>query len=237
MCAVCAVVGAARRLEKYRGAVMTKKKDGDGTVQVEMSSGNSKSVGGGEQEAWNLRIMRQVLNALPLDHGDKADVKEVAAAVFSGMVDLKSTDPIEGMLASQLVVAHEAALRMFQRAWIQDNFDIKARYLALADKAQRTVALLTERLDRHRNSGQQQITVKHQHVTVHADQAIVGNVERHQGAGSPSKSEDQPHAIAYAPGITMPSADQGWQPVSVARDEKRPVPDAWRDITGRTKGK
>ncbi len=34
---------------------------------------------------------------------------KVAAAVFSGMVDLKSTDPIEGMLVSQLVVAHGPA--------------------------------------------------------------------------------------------------------------------------------
>jgi hypothetical protein len=124
----------ARRLEKYGGAVMTKKKDGDGTVQVEMFSGNSKFVGGGEQEAWILRIMRQVLNALPLDQKENADIRNVAAAVFSGVVDLKSADPIEGMLVSQLVVAHEAALRMYQRARIQDNFDIKARYLALADK-------------------------------------------------------------------------------------------------------
>jgi len=113
---------------------MTKKKDGDGTVQVEMFSGNSKFVGGGEQEAWILRIMRQVLNALPLDQKENADIRNVAAAVFSGVVDLKSADPIEGMLVSQLVVAHEAALRMYQRARIQDNFDIMARYLALADK-------------------------------------------------------------------------------------------------------
>ena len=45
------------------------------------------------------------------------------------------------------------------------------KYLAVADKAARTVALLTERLDRHRTQGQQQITVKH--VTVNADQAVV----------------------------------------------------------------
>ena len=38
----------------------------------------------------------------------------------------------------------------------------------LADKASRTVALLTERLDQRRGRGQQQIMVKH--VTVNADQ-------------------------------------------------------------------
>jgi hypothetical protein len=45
------------------------------------------------------------------------------------------------------------------------------KYLALADKAARTVSILTERLDHHRGRGQQQITVRH--VTVNADQALV----------------------------------------------------------------
>ena len=35
------------------------------------------------------------------------------------------------------------------------------KYLQLADKAARTVAMLTERLDHHRNRGQQQIVVQH----------------------------------------------------------------------------
>lgn len=91
-------------------------------------------------------------------------------------------------------------------------FRARCRYLALADKAQRTVVLLTERLDRHRNSGQQQITVRHQHVTVNADQAIVGNVEHHQGGGAMLKSKDQPHAIAHALEPALWSQDQEQQP-------------------------
>jgi hypothetical protein len=53
---------------------------------------------------------------------------------------------------------------------------------------------------------QQQITVRHQHVTVNADQAIVGNVTA--GGGSEQQSKEQRHAIAYAPGITVPSTGQ-----------------------------
>jgi hypothetical protein len=130
------------------------------------------------------------------------------------VIDIKSADPIEGMLISQLVVAHEWAMMMFQKAWSQPSeyFDARCRYLALADKAQRTVVLLTERLDRHRNSGQQQITVRHQHVTVNADQAIVGNVEHHQGGGAMLKSKDQPHAIAHALEPALWSQDQDQQP-------------------------
>jgi hypothetical protein len=68
----------------------------------------------------------------------------------------------------------EAALDLYRRAWACDasrHFEAHTKYLQLADKASRTVALLTERLDHHRGRGQQQITVKH--VTVNADQAVV----------------------------------------------------------------
>src|SRR5512133_3608049 len=55
-------------------------------------------------------------------------------------------------------------------------FAARTKYLALADKASRTVALLTERLDRHRGRGQQQITVKHVTTNnVTADQAIIAD--------------------------------------------------------------
>jgi hypothetical protein len=46
--------------------------------------------------------------------------------------------------------------------------------LQLADKATRTVLMLTERLDHHRGRGQQQIVVKHV-TTVNADQAVIAD--------------------------------------------------------------
>jgi hypothetical protein len=87
---------------------------------------------------------------------------------------MKPADPIEGMLISQIVTANEAALQFYRRGWTNTDagyFDAGTKYLQLADKSSRTVALLTERLDQHRGRGQQQITVKH--VTVNADQAVV----------------------------------------------------------------
>lgn len=205
-------------------------------VQIKLPHpGNLKPIGGGEADAWNDRIMRLVISAMPV--GNKEDVGEVGTAVVSGMLDINAADPIEGMLVSQLVVASEAALSMFRRAWLQPDeyFEARCRYLALADRAQRTVALLTERLDHHRGRGQQQITVKH--VTVNADQAIVGNVEHHQGGGSEPQSKEQPQALTYAPGITVPSTDQGRELLPVTGDEKRAVPDARRYVTRRIEGK
>jgi hypothetical protein len=95
--------------------------------------------------------------------------------------------------------------------------------------------MLTERLDHHRGRGQQQITVKH--VTVNAEQAIVGNVEHHQGGGLQLKLEDQPHAIAPALEPAVWSYEPERQLVPVGLDEKRTLPDARRNVAGRTKGK
>jgi hypothetical protein len=58
------------------------------------------------------------------------------------------TDPIEGILVSQLAVANEAALPFIVVPG--HAFEAHTKYLQLADKAARTVALLSERVDHHR---------------------------------------------------------------------------------------
>lgn len=152
-------------------------------------------------------------------------------------MDLKPQDPIEGMLASQIVVAHEAALDMYRRAWSQppEYFDARCRYLQMADKAQRTLALLTERLDRHRGAGQQSITVKH--VTVNADNAIVGDVNPPPGGGSKPEIKDQPHAIAHSLQPALWSDNQKRELMPIASDAERTLPDARGNVDRRSEGK
>jgi hypothetical protein len=63
---------------------------------------------------------------------------------------------------------------LYRRAWRPDqSFEVRAKYLALADKAARTVAVLSDALHRRQGGGQQQIIVKH--VTVTAEQAVVAD--------------------------------------------------------------
>jgi hypothetical protein len=131
---------------------------------------------------------------LPVNQEDDAAASRAVTAVFSGIINIGPADPIEGILVSQLMAANQASLSMYQRAWAQPSeyFEARTKYLALADKAARTVALLTERLDHHRGRGQQKIVV--QHVTtnnnVTADQAVItdtlvtGN-DAHNSALSP----------------------------------------------------
>jgi hypothetical protein len=108
--------------------------------------------------------------------------------------------------------------------------------LAQANKLSRTYATLLEALNRHRGKGQQKVTVEHVHV--HAGgQAVVGMVET-PGGGDQPKSEDQPHAkqIANAFQPTMRGANEERDPVPVAGDAERSLPDARRTVAGRSEG-
>jgi hypothetical protein len=151
---------------------MKKANKGKPTVTVRLDprpKGEFKALTGADHDDWSLRVMNVLRGALPGDgHTD------AISAASSGMLDMKPIDPIEGMLIAQTIAAHEAAMRMYGLGWANiGHFEASTKYLALADKAARTVAMLTERLDQHRGRGQQQITVKH--VTVNADQAVVAD--------------------------------------------------------------
>ena len=146
------------------------------TVKIEIDAapkGKWKAIGGSDRDQWNDRLLTLVARGLPVNQKNVETVSHAGSAVMAGVVDLKPADPIEGILISQIAVVNEAALSMYQRAWacLPDYFEAHTKYLQLADKATRTVAMLTERLDQHRGRGQQQIIIKH--VTVNADQAVV----------------------------------------------------------------
>jgi hypothetical protein len=66
-------------------------------------------------------------------------------------------------------------------------------------------------------------------------EAIVGNVTA--GGGLSSESKEQPHAIAHAPGFTLPGPNKERQAVPITSNEKRSLPDARRTVTRRPKGK
>jgi len=138
--------------------------------------GNLKSFGGAQHDDWNDWLAASIAGALPVDQRDENAVTEAATAIFSGMIDLKPADPVEGILISQLLAANQASFSMYRRAWAQppEYFEAQMKYLAQADKATRTAMLLTERLDNHRNQGKQQIIVQHT-TTVNANQAVVSD--------------------------------------------------------------
>lgn len=153
---------------------MTKKTAVKVTFDPNKLEGKHKLLGGGQADEWNDRLSDLTVNALPTAYSQNKDaITKACLAVTYGAIDMAPADPVEGILIAQLMVANEAALAMYQKGWAQppEYFQARTKYLQLADKAARTVLMLTERLDQHRGRGQQSITVKH--VTVNADQAMV----------------------------------------------------------------
>jgi hypothetical protein len=147
------------------------------SIKIEIHAspkGDWKALGGGDRDQWNERLSNLVIGALPVNQANAEAISQAGSGVIGGIVDMKPADPVEGILISQLVVANEAALKLYQLAWLNnvEYFEASAKYLQLADKASRTVAMLTERLDHHRNQGKQQIVVQHT-TTVNANQAVV----------------------------------------------------------------
>jgi hypothetical protein len=130
-----------------------------------------------------------------------------------------------------------AAIECYRRAMICDQtFEGRREALSQANKLSRTYAVLLDALNHHRGKGQQKVTVEHVHV--HAGgQAVVGTIET-PGGGDDSKSGDQPHAkqITHAPQPAMWSADKEREPVPVTRNAERPLPDARRNVPGRSEG-
>jgi hypothetical protein len=123
-------------------------------------------------------------------------------------------------------------MECYRRAMLPDTlFDQRHGNLNSANKLSRTYSTLLEALNRHRGKGSQKVTVEHVHVH-EGGQAIVGNVDTRGGGFAP----EQPHALGYAPGTTMPGTDATREPVSVAGDEERSMPDARRKVSGRPKG-
>jgi hypothetical protein len=154
------------------------KKEPNGIALDPNPKGELKLLGGGRADEWNMRLVNLVGGSLPVDHSNREVSNEAITAVCQATADIAPADPVEGILIAQLMAANEASLAMYRKGWAQppEHFEARTKYLQLADKAARTVVLLTERLDHHRGRGQQQITVKHVTTNnVTADQAIIAD--------------------------------------------------------------
>jgi hypothetical protein len=198
--------------------------------------GELKAIGGSKSDNWNNILANQTLCALWLAHSKDETRDRQYSAALAAMVGIGPKDELEGMIAAQLVACHNASMECYRRAMIDEQtFEGRHENLSQANKLSRTYATLLEALNRHRGKGtQQKVIVEHVNVAA-GGQAIVGNVEA-LGGGVTTKREEQPHALAHAPGTPLPSTDATREPVSVACDDERPMPDARRTVPGRSEG-
>jgi hypothetical protein len=200
--------------------------------------GTLKEFGGSRFDDWNDILTSQTVQTLWLKHSGPETQDKQFSAALAALIGIGPKDELEGMMAAQLIAAHNAAMECYRRAMIDEQtFEGRRENLTQANKLSRTFATLLEALNRHRGKGQQKVTVEHVHVHS-GGQAVVGVVEP-PGGGDHAKLEDRSHAaqIAHAPQPEM------WCPlpddraaVSECGDGKWPVPDARWSKSGCSEG-
>jgi hypothetical protein len=143
--------------------------------------GALKSVGGSQSDHWNNTLANQVVQALWVKSSDTVERDRQLSATVAALFGIAPKDELEGMMAAQLIAAHNAAMECYRRAMIgEQTFEGRRENLNQANKLTRTWATLIDALNKHRGKGQQKVTVEHVHV--HAGgQAVVGTVERPGG--------------------------------------------------------
>lgn len=197
----------------------------------ERRKGKRKAIGGSECDDWNDTLFNQAGQTLWAKYSDAATLDRQVNGLVQAMVGIGPQDELEGMIAAQLIGAHNASMECYRRAMLgEQTFDGRLANLNQASKLSRTFATLLEALNRHRGKGQQKVTVEHVHVHS-GGQAVVGVVET-QGGGSSSKLEEQAHAtsIAHAPEPPLRSPNEKGDTVPVSGNAERPVPNARRKV-------
>ena len=124
--------------------------------------------------------------------------------MLSVVKGVEPRDQIEAMLAAQMAAVHMASMTFARRQANVENIPQQDSAERAFNKLTRTFAAQMEALKRYRSGGEQKMTVQHVHVA-EGGQAIVGNVNASaEGVGATEKVKEQPHALAYAPGVAMP---------------------------------
>jgi hypothetical protein len=106
--------------------------------------------------------------------GKLPDEKGIAF-VTSIIAGIKPRDTIESMLAAQMAAVHNATMVFARRLNHVDTVPQQDSASRAFNQLARTFAAQVEALKRHRNGGNQNVTVKHVHVH-EGGQAIVGDV-------------------------------------------------------------
>lgn len=158
---------------------VSERPDGNGAnivgTEEEISDKLSKTLGTTDTECGKF-LIQQVHDAHP--DRRKQNAAEVINQVTPLLHAIEPRDELEGMLAVQMVGIHNLTMEMMNRASIQDQtVEGVNNNINRITKLSRTFVAQLEALDRHRNKGQQKMTVEHVHINK-GGQAIIGNIDK-----------------------------------------------------------
>ncbi len=124
------------------------------------------------------RLLNEIYETLwmPDELSDEERLQHIRTAI-AALRGIKPQDEIEGMLATQMVATHSAAMECLRLSMIQKQpFEVRDNNLRHAAKLLSIFAKQLETLNRNRGKGQQKITIEHVNVE-YLGQATVGHIE------------------------------------------------------------
>jgi hypothetical protein len=163
----------------------------DGTSAIVLAPDAFAGFGG--SASLLMTFINQVCNSSGANLAAEEQQELWKQAPLSALIGINPRTELEGMLATQLVACHMAALDCFRRA-MSKNQAAKFRDYNLnqANKLCRTYTTLLKSLERCQGkSRQQKVTVEHVHVYP-GGQAIVGHVEQKREGGDAKKEGSTP---------------------------------------------
>ena len=133
-------------------------------------------------------ILNQIANvARTGKHLSTGELNFVLATVRA----IDPRDSTEALLAIQMAAIHNATIVAARRLTNTETIPQQDSASNMLNKLARTFAAQIETLKRYRADGEQKVTVQHQHVSVSANQAVVGI---NQGGGGAHEKSSQSHA-------------------------------------------
>jgi hypothetical protein len=174
------------------------------------------------------------LAAVMRSHGKDQPTDNELSFGIKALTGIKPENTAEVLLASQMVAVHEVAMTMLTRAKMADGLPQMQESGNLAFKLLGLFERQFQALAKARKP-HQVVEVKHEHRHVHAHgtplpgPGVVTQIER-----QPYGTSD-PRALALAPGPALLGEDAPADPVPVASDAQRPMPNPRRPLARRTK--
>jgi hypothetical protein len=147
-------------------------------VWIPVDASDATEATGTDDPELSQRLLNQIYETLwmPADLSEEERVRRVRAAI-AAMRGIKPQDEVEGMLATQMVATHAAAMECLRRSMIQEQtFVGRESSLRHAAKLLSIFAKQLETLNRNRGKGQQKMTIEHVNVAP-GGQAMVGQFE------------------------------------------------------------
>ena len=94
-----------------------------------------KKIGGSQSDHWNNPLANQAVQALWLKNSSPEERDKQFSATVAALIGIAPKDELEGMMAAQLVAAHNAAMECYRRAMIgEQSFEGRRENLTQANK-------------------------------------------------------------------------------------------------------